>query len=101
MIFCYRPCFLLFAFIAALSKGMGWGLGSRYMSQSSRHGSLFCFFHGSEKTIPNYAIHLFFCASLLSRKQLHGGGGVKGGKLVEQRRIEEEKVVASCFEYSE
>jgi hypothetical protein len=41
----------------------------------------------------------FFCASLLSRKQLHGGGGAKGGKLVEQRRIEEEKVVASCFEY--
>jgi hypothetical protein len=55
---------------------------------------------GKDNTQLCYSF-FFFCASLLSRKQLHGGGRVKGGKLVEQRRIEEEKVVASCFEYSE
>jgi hypothetical protein len=37
------------------------------MSQSSRHGSLFCFFHGSEKTIPNYAIHFYFFARVCCR----------------------------------
>jgi hypothetical protein len=60
----------------------------------------FCFFHGSEKTIPNYAIH-FFCASLLSRKQflLNGGGGAKGEKLEKQRRPKEK--LALGFEYSE
>jgi hypothetical protein len=99
-------CFLLLRLL--FQKGMGWdGIG-----ESPCPGPpitalvlLFCFFHGSEKTIPNYAIHYCLLFARVCRGNNlcsdGGGGGAKGGKLAEAAEKNRRKVVASYFECSE